>query len=320
MSIKKGVQIQSKMPNRNRKVECDVCNKLMRSDTLKRHKKIHKDLLSHPDNGIKDELKSRQEFKKKQEEKIQKVVKIARENNSATMTASSQFNNAESLLKSGRTSKNKTCSKCLENFNKIRDLQRHTRNRKDLLCQHCDRTFCNEYHLGKHLRSISQTKIITKNYQCPIHSKTGYENDPKFQELLDEKRKYIDNFEKKFTNHWIINQRTDPGYTYQDLDLLLTNIYSKQANSFKINIGFGFVLFNTQTGEYKYHYISSNNLLFEKAFSITNIQDVERLMKKICDLDLETNAYLSKPTSSWVLAGITNIEVWIFQMKDKPIG
>ena len=149
--------MEAKIQDRHRKVECDVCNKRMRSDHLKRHKKIHKDLLSHPDNGIKDELKSRQEFKKKQEEKIQKVVKIARENNSATMTASSQFNNAESLLKSGRTSKNKTCSKCLENFNKIRDLQRHTRNRKDLLYQHCDRTFCNEYHLGKHLRSISQT-------------------------------------------------------------------------------------------------------------------------------------------------------------------
>ena len=43
-------------------------------------------------------------------------------------------------------------------------------------------------------------------------------------------------------------------------------------------------------------------------------------MKKVCDLDLETNAYLSKPTSSWTLAGITNIEIWIFQMKDTPIG
>ena len=36
-------------------------------------------------------------------------------------------------------------------------------------------------------------------------------------------------------------------------------------------------------------------------------------MKKVCDLDLETNAYLSKPTSSWTLAGITNIEVWVYE-------
>ena len=132
-----------------------------------------------------------------------------------------------------RTFKNKTRTKCDKTFNKVCDLERHTRNRKDLLCHHCNRTFCNEHHLGKHLRSISEPKIITKNYQTPIHSKTGYEDDPKFQELLQEKTKYIDHFEKKFTNHWIINEKTPSGYTYQDLDLLLTEIYSKQTNSFK---------------------------------------------------------------------------------------
>ena len=79
----KGIQMESKMQNRNRKAECNVCGKAMRSDHLKRHKKIHKDLLSLPDNEIKDELKSRQEIKKKQEEKIQKVVEIARENDLA---------------------------------------------------------------------------------------------------------------------------------------------------------------------------------------------------------------------------------------------
>ena len=66
--------MEAKIHDRHRKVECDVCNKRMRSDHLKRHKKIHKYLLSLPDNDIKDELKSRQEFKKKQEEKIQKVT------------------------------------------------------------------------------------------------------------------------------------------------------------------------------------------------------------------------------------------------------
>ena len=55
----------------------------MRSDNLKRHKKTHKDLLSLRDNEIRDELKSRQEIKKKQQEKIQKVEETARDNNLA---------------------------------------------------------------------------------------------------------------------------------------------------------------------------------------------------------------------------------------------
>ena len=75
--------MESKMQNRNRKAACDVCNKLMRSDHLKRHKQTHKDLLSLPDNEIKNELKARQEIKKRQEEKIRKIQEIARENNLA---------------------------------------------------------------------------------------------------------------------------------------------------------------------------------------------------------------------------------------------
>ena len=71
------------MQNRNKKVECDVCSKIMRSDHLKRHKQIHRDLLSLPDNEIKNELETRQEIKKKREEKIQKIEEIAKENDLA---------------------------------------------------------------------------------------------------------------------------------------------------------------------------------------------------------------------------------------------
>ena len=62
---------------------CTICDKPMRSNNLKQHKQIRKDLLSLPDDEIKNELKSRQEIKKKKEEKIQKVVEIAKENNLA---------------------------------------------------------------------------------------------------------------------------------------------------------------------------------------------------------------------------------------------
>ena len=73
--------MESKMQNRNRKAECDVCNKLLRSDNLKRHKQTHRDLLSLPDNEFKNELESRQEIKKKREEKIQNIEEIAKEKN-----------------------------------------------------------------------------------------------------------------------------------------------------------------------------------------------------------------------------------------------
>ena len=65
--------MESKIQDRHRQVDCDVYDKPMRSNNLKRHKKTHKDLLSLPDSEIKDELKSRQEKEKAQ----RKVVEIA---------------------------------------------------------------------------------------------------------------------------------------------------------------------------------------------------------------------------------------------------
>ena len=74
------MELAVRQTNRNRRVECDVCGKPMRSDNLKRHKQTHKDLLALPDNEIKKELEKRQEFKKKREEKIRKIGEIAKEN------------------------------------------------------------------------------------------------------------------------------------------------------------------------------------------------------------------------------------------------
>ena len=50
---------KSRTSDRHRKIECTVCFKKMRSDKLKRHRRIHKDLLSLPDEQVKEELRKR---------------------------------------------------------------------------------------------------------------------------------------------------------------------------------------------------------------------------------------------------------------------
>ena len=60
--------------------------------------------------------------------------------------------------------------------------------------------------------------------------------------------------------------------------------------------------------------------MFEKAVAITNMDDLIKFMGKVSSLDLETTCYLSKPSSSWTLASLTNIELWVYEMKDTPIG
>ena len=65
------------MSNRNKRSKCTACEKWMRADKVKDHMKIHKDLLSLPDEEIEEELRSRHELQVVQEAKRQKVVDIA---------------------------------------------------------------------------------------------------------------------------------------------------------------------------------------------------------------------------------------------------
>ena len=44
--------MKPKIKNRNKEAQCDICNKIMRSDNLKRHKQTHKDLLSLPESDM----------------------------------------------------------------------------------------------------------------------------------------------------------------------------------------------------------------------------------------------------------------------------
>ena len=110
-----------------------------------------------------------------------------------------------------------------------------------------------------------------------------------------------------------------PG-TYTDLKKLLFEIMMNRGTAFKINLGFGFMLYDLIAQEFRYFYVSSNNLLFDVAFTVSTKADVDELMKRIIDLALRTNYYMKRPSSGWMLAGMPNVEIKIFYLKDVPLG
>ena len=67
--------------NRHKIVSCTICGKRMRSDTLKRHIRIHKDILSMTDEEVRVELRERHAENLRREERRKKVLEIALEEN-----------------------------------------------------------------------------------------------------------------------------------------------------------------------------------------------------------------------------------------------
>ena len=216
--------------------------------------------------------------------------------------------------------KNKTCPNCKTSFSTKKNLDRHLQKKNKITCDHCDGTYCNESHFQKHLRSTNTTDDTIVDLNRRIYPFSGYENDEWYSNLIDTHANAIDDHTKKKTHYEIINKKIGDSYTYKDLNDLLVDIYSKHKNGFKINIGIGFILYNPLTGEGKYFYVSSNNMLFEKAVLINNRKGLTNLMNRITSLDLETNFYLKRPTSGWLLAGLTNIELLIIELKNINIG
>ena len=215
----------------------------------------------------------------------------------------------------------KTCPTCSQTFSSAVSLFNHINHQQKVNCVHCNRRFCTNNELQRHLRSlrsISDDSIPDLNQR--IYPETGYEDEENYQETINQKINVIRDRVEKHSHYQTINKQIDPSFTYREINEFLIDFYSNHINGFKINLGLGFILYHTTTERYKYNYVSTNNLLFEKAVPITTRKDVADLIKHIISLDLPTNYYLKKPSSGWILAGLTNITYIITEMKKTLIG
>ena len=93
-----------------------------------------------------------------------------------------------------------------------------------------------------------------------------------------------------------------------------------RGTAFKVNLGFGFILYHAVDKRFKYFYVSSNTLLFDVAFLVSKRTEINELVEYIIDLDLKSNYYMKRPSSGWVLAGIPNVEIKIFYLPGTLLG
>ena len=62
------------MPGQHRQRQCTICKKWMRSNNLKGHMKVHKDLLDLSDDQLEEELRARHDIQQEREAKRQRIV------------------------------------------------------------------------------------------------------------------------------------------------------------------------------------------------------------------------------------------------------
>ena len=139
---------------------------------------------------------------------------------------------------------------------------------------------------------------------------TGKTEDEGYKELVEKDYRLIkDQINDRNGVYMEVNRELSPGFTYRDLHVQIIKALHKYNKVAKFNIGFGFILWNNLTHEYRYHYVSTNTLLFNKAVMISKQNsDVKDIIKTIHDMDVEQHYFMMRPTSSWRIAGITNLQ------------
>ncbi|KXJ22829.1 Zinc finger and SCAN domain-containing protein 22 [Exaiptasia diaphana] len=110
-------------------------------------------------------------------------------------------------------------------------------------------------------------------------------------------------------------------YDRQVFHQYLQQILADQTTVFWLNMSFGFVLRNTETGDLQYYHASHNNhRVFDKPFLIGNVRDIDRVADTIHELDIAEWVKQQRPNSKWVVDVITNVTFFVSKIRDHPIG
>ena len=141
---------------------------------------------------------------------------------------------------------------------------------------------------------------------------------------LPEYRRHRHQIRTRFSRH----NRLSDWYNFrltslqpQEISNHLDDIFTDQSTVFKINVSFGFILRNNETGELQYYYASRNNeQVFEESFQITTAADLPQVREALKNLDVLEWVRQRRPNSKWVVDTVTNVTFFITKIRGHPIG
>ena len=244
------------------------------------------------------------------------------------------------------------CEKCGTTFGRLDNLQRHVRsvcsssrrNTTVYACKKCGRKFERRWFLTRHARTAcadvteppapkrSKREDTTPSHHHPLVTEKDPLEPPDrlpfadtlSTELLDVVRAHWSAIRTHATRG-PLQCRYDYRLTTLDTTVLepsLKIMFQEQTCAFKINLSYGFVLRNKNTGQYKYYHTSCNccGRYMDEPSLITNSKDFDDFLERIRETDVLQWAINQRPDSAWVCELVTNITFFVNRIIDHPIG
>ena len=84
-------------------------------------------------------------------------------------------------------------------------------------------------------------------------------------------------------------------------------VYRQQQRAFRLNLVFGVVLRNRESGHYRYFVPYTNNGVFERPLYISRRDDLRRLRRQLETKDILTELLRQRPDTKWIPVLVTNV-------------
>ena len=102
---------------------------------------------------------------------------------------------------------------------------------------------------------------------------------------------------------------------------MIRNIFTQQTSAFRINVSFGFILRNVETGELRYYHPSQNNArFFDVPHLIRNEEDLDKFQDELSHHDMLEYIRQQRPDTKSVVHLLTNVTFYVNKINEHPIG
>ena len=193
-------------------------------------------------------------------------------------------------------------------------------------CTKCGKNFVSCYSLNRHARTTCTDVVVVVVVKKPPSPKRSNreETTPHHPLVTDEdpidppaRLPFADNLSTELLDvvraHWStvrtrvtrvpLQCRYDYRLTTLDTTVLetpLKTMFQEQTNAFKINLSYGFMLRNKNTGHYKYYHSSRNccGRYLDEPSLITNSKDFDDFLERIRETDVLQWAINQRPDSA----------------------
>lgn len=109
------------------------------------------------------------------------------------------------------------------------------------------------------------------------------------------------------------------GFTISQLMRQAEEVHDKQQNAFRLNLEFGLILRNTETGEYRYFHPYSNESLFQRPIYVSRRQNLNRLRLRLERFNVTDFVLRQRNDTKWKPYLITNVRFVLYNL-NYPLG